>query len=77
MQPVQLQVADEMKAAGDAIQALIADIVAKKSVAQIATDVLPLLVSAVGGYASIGADIQLADNEAYLVRAIKLGINGK
>lgn len=77
MQTKTLNVADEIAALGDALQALIGDIVAKKSVAQITTDVLPNVIAAVSGYSAIGTDIALADDDAYLVRAIKLGINGK
>lgn len=77
MQAVQLNVADEVKALGDALQALVADVIAKKSIAQDVSDVLPNLVAAAGGYQNLGVDIGLADNEAYLVRAVKLGINGK
>lgn len=70
MQQVQLQVDDEMKAAGDALGLLIADIKAGKTVAQIAADVLPGLVSAVGGYASMATDIKKPDNQLYLLRGI-------
>ena len=77
MQTVSLQVADEIKALGDALQVLIADIIAKKSVTAIAADALPNLMGAVSGYQNMVADIQLADDEAYLVRSLKLGINGK
>ncbi len=77
MQAVQLNVADEVKALGDALQALIADLKAKKSIAQIGADILPALLSGIGGVANIGADLNLADNDAYLARAIKLGINGQ
>lgn len=77
MQQVQLNVSDEMKALGDAFQVLAADIVAKKPVAEIVSDSLADLIAALGGYSSMPADIQLADNEAYLVRSLKIGLTGK
>lgn len=70
MQTITLNVDDEFKAAGDMIGTLIADLKAKKTVAQISTDVLPGLVLAMSGYANFAADIKKADNQVYLLRAI-------
>ena len=70
MQQVELQVADEIKALGDAISGIIVDIKAKKSIAQIASDALPGLLQAVGGMQSLGADVKLVDNQVYLVRCL-------
>lgn len=70
MQQVQLNVADEIKALGDSLKSLIADIKAKKSIAEIAGDVLPQLIGAVGGFQSMGADIKLVDNQLYILRSI-------
>lgn len=70
MQAVQLNVSDEMKALGDALGQLIGDIKAKKSVAQIAADVLPGLLVAVGGMSAMGADIKLVDNQVFLLKSI-------
>ena len=76
MQQVQLNVSDEFKAAGDAIAALVSDIKASKATAAIVSDVLPLLVSAVGGYANFAADIKIADNQTYLAYAIAKALEG-
>lgn len=74
MQSVTLNVDDEMKAAGDAIAMIIADVKAGKGAAAIATDALPLLISAVSGYSNMGKDILKVDNQVYLVRAIAMGL---
>lgn len=70
MKTVELQVDDEFAAAGDAISSIIADIKAKKSVAEIAADALPQLIAAVGGYSKFADDIKKVDNQLYLVKAI-------
>lgn len=70
MQVVQLNVADEVKALGDALAIIVLDVKAKKGVAQIATDALPGLLAAIGGMANIGADIKLVDNQVYLIKAL-------
>lgn len=70
MVSVELQVADEVKALGDALKGIIVDIKAKKAIAQIATDALPGLLSAVGAFASIGADVKLVDNQVYLIKSL-------
>lgn len=70
MQQVQLSVADEVKALGDAISGIVSDVKAKKSVAQIAADALPGLLQAVGGMQSLGADAKLIDNQVYLVKCL-------
>ncbi len=70
MQSVQLNVADEVKALGDALKGLISDIKAKKSVAIIAADALPGFMAAIGGYASMSADIKLVDDQVYLVKCL-------
>lgn len=74
MQSVTLNVDDEMKAAGDAIAMIIADVKSGKGAAAIATDALPLLISAVSGYSNMGKDILKVDNQVYLVRAIAMGL---
>lgn len=76
MVQVQLQVDDEVKAAGDALKQLIVDIKAKKSVAQIAADVLPNLLAAAGGFQNLGADLKKADNEAYLAKCLSEALQG-
>lgn len=70
MQQVQLNVDDEVKSVADALKVLIADIQAKKPIAQIAADVLPALLSAMGSYQSVGADIKKVDNQVYLVKCL-------
>lgn len=70
MQQVQLNVDDEMKAAGDALSLLIIDIKAGKAIAAIAGDVLPGLIAAIGGYANMGADIKKVDNQVYILRCL-------
>ncbi len=70
MQTVPLSVDDEMKAVGDAFKVLIVDIMAKKGIATITTDALPLLLSAIGGLQSMGVDIRKVDNQVYLLRCI-------
>lgn len=74
MQPVQLQVDDEVKALGDSLQALIVDIKAKKATAAIVSDVLPGVIAAVGGFQALGADLKKVDNQVYLARSIALAL---
>ncbi len=74
MQIIQLNVDDEVKSLGDALTSLISDIKAKKSVGVIAADALPSLISAVGGYANMGADLKKVDNQTYLLRALGLAL---
>lgn len=70
MVKVELNVDDEFKAAGDALAILIVDIVAKKSITQIAADSLPLLFQAVGGFSAMGVDIKKVDNQVYLAKCL-------
>lgn len=70
MQPVQLQVDDEVKAVGDAIAGLVADIKAGKSVIVDAEDAFNALVGAVAGLKNIVVDIKKVDNQAYLAYAL-------
>lgn len=70
MQNVQLNVDDEVKAAGDMIKTLILDIKAKKSITAIAGDALPGLIAAVGGYASFAGDVKKSDNQVYLAKCL-------
>lgn len=70
MQPVQLQVDDEIKAIGDAIGGLITDIKAGKGVLQDAEDAFNALVGAVASLKNIAVDIKKVDNQAYLVYAL-------
>lgn len=70
MQQVQLSVADEVKALGDAVIAEIADVKAKKGAAVYMADATPALLSLAGNYANIGADLKSPDDLAYLVRCV-------
>lgn len=70
MQPVQLNVDDEVKALGDSLKVLVSDIKAKKSIAVIAADALPGLFAAVGGFQAMGADVKKVDNQVYLAKCI-------
>lgn len=70
MQSVPLSVDDEVKSLGDALSMLVSDIKAKKGTAAIIGDALPLLMSAVAGYAAIGADIKKLDNQVYLLKCL-------
>lgn len=66
MQTVTLAVDDEVKALGDAIGVLIADIKAGKTIMQDFTDTFALLIGAVGSMQSLPVDIKKVDNQAYL-----------
>ena len=77
MQEVQLMVADEVKALGDSLGMLIADIKAGKGLAAIVADVLPGLLSAVGGYADVPADMKSVDNQIYLARILAMALEPK
>jgi hypothetical protein len=70
MQQVSLQVADEIKALGDALALLIGDIKAGKPAAGIAADVLPALLPAISGLQAIGLDIKLPENQVYIIYAL-------
>jgi hypothetical protein len=64
MKSVTLQVSDGLYEAGDIVLTLCADIRAKKTLAQDASDVFPKLLSAAGDLKSI--NIQSASERAYL-----------
>lgn len=72
--PITLSCSSEFIAAGNAIGALIGDLVAKKTVAQISGDVLPQALAAVGGSTNISTDIKAIDNQIYLLRCILLAV---
>lgn len=77
VQQVTLNVDDEIKALGDALATLISDIKAKKSVAQIASDLLPGLMAAVSGYQNIGGDLKKVDDQTFLVHALSKALQGQ
>lgn len=71
--PVQFNVPKEGKEIVDFVAALIADIKAKKSIAELAGE-LPKLVSAVDGFNQLGEEMKSqfdGDLEGYLVREIR------
>lgn len=70
MQQVTLNVSDEYKALGDALNGLISDIKAKKTAVQDLQDLLAPLLGAVAGLQNLGADVKLVDNQVYLIRSI-------
>jgi len=74
MQQVTLNVADEVKALGDAIGVEVADIKAKKGVAVYVSDLMPALVSLAGSYQALPADIKQPDDIAYLVKCISAAV---
>jgi len=76
-QVVSLTVADEIKALGDALAKLAIDIKAGTPASQVLADVLPMLLPALSGLSSIGADIQLSANQIYLVYSIASALEGK
>lgn len=69
-QAVSISVDDEIKALGDALGVLVADIKAKKATAQIVSDALPGLLVAVGGFQNMAADFKKPENQVYLVLAL-------
>lgn len=69
-QQVSLTVDDEVKALGDAIAGLIADIKGKKALSAVLADSIPNLMAAVGGFAAFGGDLKKGDNQIYLVKCI-------
>lgn len=68
MQTVQLSVADEVKALGDAVAQEVADIKAKKGIAVYIGDFMPALLSLASNYQNLGNDIKQPDDIAYLVK---------
>lgn len=76
MQQVTLQVADEVKALGDALAALAADIKAQKATAQIVSDILPGFLIAAGSYQNLAADMKTVDDQAYVAYALAKALEG-
>lgn len=66
MQAVTLQVADEIKALGDALIAEGADIAAKKGLPAEIADAMPALLSLAGSYQALPMDVKKAESIAYL-----------
>lgn len=74
MQTVSLNVDDEIKSLGDSLGLLISDLKAKKSVTQIAADVLPGLLGAIGQFQAAGVDIKKVDNQVYLAKVLAMAL---
>jgi hypothetical protein len=70
MQPVTLNVDDEVKALADALASLASDVKNKKAIGNIVADVLPALLPAAAGLGSIGSDIQKVDNQVYVIYSL-------
>ncbi len=70
MQAVSLNVDDEVKALGDALAIIVADVKAGKSLIQDFTDAFGALLGAIGSIQNLPVDIKKVDNQAYLIFAL-------
>lgn len=71
MVQVIVNVPDEVKALGDAMLVLAADIKAKKSASQIIADTIPGLLQGLGGLSALGADVKTPAVRGYLALVLE------
>lgn len=73
---VTLEVPSEVKAIGDGLQTLVAGLIAKKGITEIAAEVFPSLLAAGAAIAEAGADLKTSpDARAYLAVVIERAID--